>query len=390
MKEIRSIIEAYDKAAASVIRCALATVVHVEGSSYRRPGARMLITEDGELTGSISGGCLEGDALRKALFVISSAQKMLVTYDTSDEDDAKLGMGLGCQGIIQVLIEPIAGVEGEQLINLLRAAVHERKKSALVTLFSLQNKKEKQQGTCFLLLESGEATGAGPTLKELLAPECCAVLEARQSSFRQVHGFDENLIAFTEILLPEVLLVIAGAGNDVFPLVELADVLGWSTLVVDGRPQFAKKDRFASPSCQVLLSRPENVLNQITIDDRTAIILMSHNYNYDYALLSALAKRQFSYIGVLGPKKKMQMLFDQLEQEGVKLTDRQRANIFGPVGLNIGAETAGEIALSIIAEIKAVFSDTTPRSLRDLPGTIHQRAGLAIETAYTTIDGKFT
>ena len=120
MKETESILKAFDKASEAGKKTALATVVHVEGSSYRRPGARMLITEDGEITGSISGGCLEGDALRKALLAIHSSRKMLVTYDTSDEDDAKFGMGLGCNGIIRVLIEPLHGPNGSGVMDLLQ------------------------------------------------------------------------------------------------------------------------------------------------------------------------------------------------------------------------------------------------------------------------------
>src|SRR3954466_1769982 len=107
MKEIKDILQSFEEARTSGKRTALATVVHVQGSSYRRPGARMLITQDGQLTGAISGGCLEGDALRKALLVMAQQQPMLVTYDTTDEDDAKLGVGLGCEGIIHIVIEPI-------------------------------------------------------------------------------------------------------------------------------------------------------------------------------------------------------------------------------------------------------------------------------------------
>lgn len=107
MKEIRDIVANYDKWQSQGKKCALATVISVEGSAYRRPGARMLISEDGLLTGAISGGCLEGDAMKKALLVINSQQPALVTYDTMDEDDAIIGVGLGCNGIIKILIEPI-------------------------------------------------------------------------------------------------------------------------------------------------------------------------------------------------------------------------------------------------------------------------------------------
>src|ERR1700759_2317389 len=120
MKEIRDIIRAYEGAQREGKRSALATVVHVEGSSYRRPGARMLVTEDGQLTGAISGGCLEGDALRKALYAINQQQKKLVTYDTTDEDDITFGIQLGCNGIVHILFEPIDDTRPYNPIQLLR------------------------------------------------------------------------------------------------------------------------------------------------------------------------------------------------------------------------------------------------------------------------------
>lgn len=379
MKEIRSILNAYDDAVQSGTRCALATVVHVDGSSYRRPGARMLITEDGKLTGSISGGCLEGDALRKALMVIESSQKLLVTYDTSDEDDAKLGMGLGCNGIIQVLIEPLIINGEDRLIALLRRAVAIRQKSALVTLFSLQNKKEPQQGTCFVLTENNMATGELPFLREVLQAEAKTVISSQKSSFKKYDDGYVKLIAFTELIVPPVSIIIAGAGNDVFPLVELAEIVGWETTVVDGRPMFAKKERFNSPGCQVLLAKPEEVLQQVKLDEHTAFLLMTHNYNYDLQLLRSIIDKQLSYIGILGPKTKTDLMLAEVSENGIALSEKQLAAIHGPVGLDIGAESAEEIALSIIAEIKAVFASKIPDSLRDREGAIHQRSDLIIE-----------
>ena len=154
MKEIKDIIRSFDEAQQQGKQTALATVVHLDGSSYRRPGARMLITDEGQLTGAISGGCLEGDALRKALLVMSQQRSMLVTYDTMDEDDAKFGIGLGCNGIIQVLIEPINPGEPDNPIQLLRIVAEKREKAVVVTLFSLENKKDTQPGTRLLLKEN--------------------------------------------------------------------------------------------------------------------------------------------------------------------------------------------------------------------------------------------
>src|SRR6188768_4421703 len=150
-KEIRNILNAYKVAVEQGRQSALATVVHVEGSSYRRPGARMLIEDNGQLTGAISGGCLEGDALRKALLVMTEKRARLVTYDTMDDDDAKFGVGLGCNGIIQVLIEPIDISNPDNPIQYLKKVNEKRQTAALVTLFYLQDRKDNQYGTCFLL-----------------------------------------------------------------------------------------------------------------------------------------------------------------------------------------------------------------------------------------------
>ncbi|HSK12266.1 MAG TPA: XdhC family protein, partial [Phnomibacter sp.] len=155
MKEIREIIKAYDDAVHAGKRSALAAVVHLDGSSYRRPGARMLVSDEGELTGAISGGCLEGDALRKAMLVLSQQKSKLVTYDTSDEEDATIGIQLGCAGVIQVLFEPIHANDANNPIQLLRKAVAVRQRSILVTLFSLDDKRNEQPGTCLLMEENG-------------------------------------------------------------------------------------------------------------------------------------------------------------------------------------------------------------------------------------------
>ncbi len=382
MTEIESILKAFFTATAANKKVALATVVHVEGSSYRRPGARMLITEEGLFTGSISGGCLEGDALRKAQLAILSCKKMLVTYDTSDEDDAKFGMGLGCNGIIQVLIEPLLASDKFLVIDLLKKVHAKRQKAAIVTLFSLKDKKGNQPGSCFLLNENGDVSGEPSTLiKDELLHEANQVINKQKSSFKKYILNNEELVAFTEIILPAISLNIIGGGNDVIPLVKIAEILGWQTTVVDGRPMYATKERFQTPSCQVLLSKADDVLQHISVDERTVFVLMSHNYNYDLAMLKALLNKTINYIGILGPKKKLNMMMDELEAEGITLTPQQQNAIHGPVGLNIGAETAEEIALSIVAEIKSVLGSYNPESLRYKEDTIHMRSALTIENA---------
>lgn len=385
MHEIISIIKAYQQAVAEGKKTALATVVHVEGSSYRRPGARMLITEDAEITGSISGGCLEGDAFRKALHVILSDKAMLVTYDTADEDDAKFGMGLGCQGVIQVLIEPLQGERGAAIMELLQKATASRQYASLVTFFSMSDKKAPQYGSCYLLTEKDETTGSLPVLsKDVIDEEARQVISQRKSSFKKYQIGQQEIIVFTELVQPPVSLVVVGAGNDVIPVVKMAEMLGWQSMVLDGRPMYASRERFPMPSCQVFHSKADHILERIQIDARTVFVLMSHNYNYDLSVLKVLLNHAITYIGVLGPHKKMKMMMDELAENGIVLTDKQKEAIHGPVGLHIGAETAEEIAVSIIAEIQARLTSTDTRPLKEKQDAIHRRSDLVIESTSST------
>lgn len=388
MKEIKDIIRAYDEAVKQGKRTALATVVHVEGSSYRRPGARMLVTEEGNLTGAISGGCLEGDALRKALLVMTEKRTMLVTYDTNDEDDAKLGMGLGCNGIIQVLIEPVDNENSNNPVQLLKAVAAKRQKAVLVTLFSLHDRKAKQPGTCLLIKEDHTIIGSAEVLQETLVAEAKNIFVSQTSSFKNYLALGEtetyNLTAFTEYIKPPVSLVIVGAGNDVMPLVDMATILGWEATIVDGRANYAKAERFPS-ACQVLVAKPEEVLKQVVIDEQTVFALMTHNYNYDMAMLKELISSNARYIGLLGPRKKRDRIVDELKENGLSLSEQQLSTIYGPVGLDIGAETSEEIALSIIAEIQAVLSSRQGRQLKNSSEAIHERTVTAIEEIRLTV-----
>jgi xanthine/CO dehydrogenase XdhC/CoxF family maturation factor len=378
MKEIREIIKAYDKAVKEGKQTALATVVHLEGSSYRRPGARMLITEDGQLTGAISGGCLEGDALRKAFLVMQEGKSKLVTYDTMDDDDAKFGAGLGCNGIIRVLIEPIDGASPNNPIEYLKKVTEKRQRAVLVTVFSLQNKNDPQQGTCFLLKEDGSFIEHASVLNDVLLAGAQEALATEKSSFKSYISANHNLTAFSEILVPPVSLIIFGAGNDVVPLVQMAELLGWEATVTDGRPNYAKQERFAN-ACQVMVAKPEQALQQVTIDDHTVFLLMTHNYNYDMAMLRQLLPMNVSYIGMLGPKKKRERMIGELKEEGLVFSEQQLSVLHSPVGLDIGAETPEEIALSVLAEIKAFFAEKDLQSLRKIKEVIHPRSATVIE-----------
>lgn len=380
MKEIQSIIQAFDEAQQQGKQTALATVVHVQGSSYRQPGARMLITEDGQLTGAISGGCLEGDALRKALLVMARQQPMLVTYDTTDEDDAKLGVGLGCEGIIHIVIEPILPNQPDNPIQLLKTISGQRQNAVLVMLFSLQDRREVQPGTCLLQLQNATVATriSNEALRKALVTDAKMAFINQVSATKTYVSEGKQFTAFIELIKPAVSLVIIGAGNDTIPVTQMANIMGWQVTVLDGRPQYATAERF--PTCsQVLVTKSDKITEQVTIDAQTVFVLMTHNYNYDLKVLRQLLTGKVTYIGMLGPRKKLVRMLDELKAEGIQPTEEQLASIYGPVGLNIGAENAEEIALSIIAEIKAVIAGRGGQSLRNCADTIHPRVEKEIE-----------
>ncbi len=366
MKEINDIIKAYRKAEAEGKKTALATVVKVEGSSYRQPGARMLVTEDGELTGAISGGCLEGDALKKALLAIHQQQNKLITYDTSNDEDSDFGVQLGCNGIVHILFEFIDAA-GNNAIDLLIRTAEERRDSVLTCLFSFERGRQ-QIGT--VLFYSRNTSCPERHHFEHLTQDIEKAFENRASEVKSITHENTAYEALIEYIPPAVSLVIAGAGNDVKPLVEIASVLGWEITVAEGRVSHATEKRFPLAKTVKVVGAGD-FLNEIVVDEHTFVVLMTHNYQYDFTVLKNMLSRQNRYIGVLGPKSKLNRMLGDLAKENVEVSGEQMQRVYGPVGLDIGAETSEEIALSVVAEIKAVLEGKKGNSLRYKKEKIH-------------------
>lgn len=363
MKEIKDIVHAFDEATRWHKKSALATVVQVTGSSYRRPGARMLVTEDGQLTGAISGGCLEGDALRKAVLAITQGKNKLVIYDTTDEDDAKLGIQLGCNGIVSILFEPIDDAGPNHPITLLRSVITERKPGVMVTAYSLNQ---------------GEHLGTQriEDLPLVVQPQLRAVVAevyaTESSTHIELPVAENRQHFFVEYCQPAIALVVVGAGNDAMPLVTIAHNLGWETTVLDGRASHATLQRFPLADT-LIVAKPPEAAKQLITDERTALVLMTHNYNYDLEMLQQLSATGIRYIGMLGPAAKRNRMLEELEQKGIVFPDSFLEKIYGPTGIDLGAETAAEIALSVTAEIMSVMQQKTPLHLREKQEAIHYR-----------------
>ncbi|GAB4004766.1 XdhC family protein [Spirosoma migulaei] len=367
MKEITRIVDVFEQIDFSQRKAALATVVWVEGSSYRRPGARMLITDDGRWEGAISGGCLEGDALRKARQVMLDGEPIVVTYDTMDDGANSFGVGLGCNGIIDVLIEPIDPISSQNPIALLKEFTQKRDVRSLATVLKSDEFTGLAPGNRFMLTE--QTTESIPAW---LHDDMQGVFNTGKPLTRSYSVLSGSAEIFIERIDPGIELVIFGAGYDVIPVAKLARELGWQVTVTDDCIAHLSPKRFPAATC-VLYAGREVVIDQLTITNRTAAVLMSHNFNYDKAVLEKLLTTDVLYIGMLGPRKRFDKMQEEFKKDGLQFSNASLNRVHAPIGLDLGAETPDEIALSIMAEIKAFFTKGAGGFLKDKTGPIHER-----------------
>ena len=320
----------------------LATIIATEGSTYRKPGAMMLISQDGSFEGLISGGCLEGDLLLRAAEVFASGTPTRVTYDMHAEDDLVWGLGLGCDGVIHLLLQRLEKASQFGFLEQLEAS-HQSRNAALLALVT-QSDGTVPVGAHGLLDTSGISVGS-PDLIDQLRGLSGTWPDWRSRIIRwNDDGAGESIVVQIPVT-PRIL--ICGAGPDAVPLVGALVQLGWDIVVADHRPAFARADRFA-PGCTVLQTRPEGLGEAFDLTTVDAAVIMSHNLEHDSAYLGCLAPLDLSYIGVLGPQARRRRLADM-----TGLTGRR---VYGPVGLDIGAELPASIALAVAAEIHAVLN----------------------------------
>lgn len=367
MKEFSSIVKEYSKIDFTRRRAALATVVKVRGSSYRSPGARMLITDDGKWVGSISGGCLEGDALRKARQVMSSNKPMTVTYDTREESNQNLGIGLGCNGVIDVLIEPINDGDRDNPVDTFREIISVNEPVAIATVFSSSD--PDFVGKKILLPSS---TSTEDFISSLVRKDLESVFDTKHSEAKSYQVNDLTFDAFVELIQPTVSLIIFGGGFDARPVSQLAKSLGWDVTVTDECVAHIAPIFFPTADNLSLCQR-QFIDRDFSITPYTACVLMSHNYEYDRDVLKKLLKTSTPYIGILGPRKRFDKMIEEFAKENISLSADDHHRIHSPIGLDIGAEAPDEIAVSIIAEIQSKFSNRSGGFLKYRTGPIHHR-----------------
>lgn len=369
MKDFKAIIAAYQQVDFSQRKAALATVVKVRGSSYRSPGARMLITDDGKWVGSISGGCLEGDALRKARNVMTDKIPMTVTYDTREESNQNLGIGLGCNGVIDVLIEPIDNTNLKNSITQFNSLLNTHEPVALATIF-----KGSAVGEKMLLTPSGEISNqfSNTELTKLVQADLEKLTITKRSEAKVYTVKTVEHEVFIELIQPSLSLIIFGGGFDARPVSELAKSLGWNVSVTDECVAHIAPIFFPTAD-KLSLCQREFIDRDFDITPYTACVLMSHNYEYDRDVLKKLLNTNSPYIGILGPRKRFDKMQEEFNASGIKLTDFDLQRIHSPIGLDIGAEAPDEIALSIVSEIQSKFANRSGGFLKYHNGPIHQR-----------------
>jgi xanthine dehydrogenase accessory factor len=373
MKEIKAIIDTYDAIDKEKIKAALATVVRVEGSSYRRTGARMLVMDDGVWVGGISGGCLEGDALKRARFAISRSESTLITYDTTEDDEHQIGVGLGCNGIIDVLFTPIDYNSEKNPVEILKSCMQSRRKThILITITGLKNINlaHLKAGVVieYLDLESLSHIQEKEIIKKIYEAVENQILIGKSAPIKIDLEQGGKLAFFIELLPPEIHLVLMGNQYDVYPLTRLSKEMGWKVTIVAN--PLKVNNKISKMADEIVL--PENFMD-ILFDNHTAVILMSHDYKTDKNNLPKAITTDASFIGMLGPRVRSEKIFKELSEEGISISETDFQRIHAPVGLDIGAVSPEEIALSLLSEIRASLSNRDGHFLRLRQSTIHER-----------------
>jgi xanthine dehydrogenase accessory factor len=361
MQEHARMMAAFWAAQASGGACVLVTVVGTRGSSYRSPGARMLILPDGSRIGAVSGGCLEGELCRRAHWWTSESPAVLKTFDTSTQEDNE-GFGLGCGGGIDLLLERISGAGIADATHPLLAqqrVTESREAAALAVVVEATTTSGLRVGERFALddvQQYPEVTG--------LLRRCIEIGYSFTAELRE--GALAGCRVFLEWLTPPVQLVVCGAGTDAQPVVAQAAGLGWSVVVLDQRADFARESRFPE-AARVIVAKDAAALVGLPLDGRTAAIVMSHSFTQDTFFLESLLTQPLGYLGVLGSRRRTLDLLARLGR------DTMPPALHAPAGLDIGAETPEQIALSILSEIQATFARRAGGALRDRDGSIHGR-----------------
>lgn len=354
--KINLLIDAYQQLKQQAEDAVLATIIETFGSTYQKAGARMLITRQGELLGLLGGGCFERDLVEHSLPVFQTGEAKTVFYDMRAPDDVIWGLGLGCNGAVRVLLQLLKAEDDFTPLNIIANAAEANMPGILVSVYKSGHPQYPVGHSSFLL-------GSIDTDRQLLTiasfPFPPLQTLSQQKACIESHVINNHVVkAFYDPLPPPLQLLVLGAGADAIPLVQCAKSLGWRVTVADHRLDHIKKERF--PQADNLLHlMPQDLSGTLELNQFNALVLMTHNIEYDERYLNSIVNSRIPFIGLLGPSHRKDRLLQSLGSHASRISDR----VFGPVGLDIGAETPEEIALSIMAGIHAELNGRSGRQL---------------------------
>lgn len=325
----------------------LATVYETAGSTYSKAGHRILLAANGDYRGLVSGGCLEGDLAERSRVVAASGTAAAVTYDLRDSADELWGLGIGCNGLLRVFLQPLLATNDYQPFTAIAECLRGTRQAGVATIIE-SDRADVAIGATAIVDAAGErvfgASAAGATLLR-------AAGRAAMRSGSPLLRAEQGCRILCAPLHPIPKLLVLGGGLDAIPLVSMAAELGWFVTVADHRPQYLARGGFERAERAVLVE-PERLAEALPLADFDAVVVMSHHLATDRKYLAELASIDSRYLGVLGPRARRERLLDDLAGAAPQLRERLK----GPVGLDIGADSPESIALSILADLQATLS----------------------------------
>ncbi len=356
----------------------LATIVDVEGNAYRRPGAKMLLDDSGLGVGSITAGCLEDELLSAADSVRESARPKLVTYDLMEDDEDVWGLGVGCNGVIDVLLEPL-----DETYRPAVEAFETGTDIAVLTVLSGDGSGLEMGDRAYYTpsedrfrdSDGSEADG-WPT--EALSDAAGDLAERGRAGTLSIDRDGATIELFVDGLAAPAELVVFGTGHDVGPVTELAERNDFRVTVVGFRGALDLESRFPAAHRTVTTS-PGTIGEALDLDERTYAVVMTHNFVDDRLTVEALLDSQAPYVGLMGPNERFGEMLEEFEAEGRTFEESELGSLYTPIGLDLGGGSPYQIAHSIVAEVLAVKNGRTPRHLTEREGHIHERIEVASE-----------
>lgn len=331
-------------------KAALATVVETSGSTYRRPGARLLISAK-ESWGAVSAGCLEDEVIAVAKQAIGSGLPQLLRFDTTEEMDIIAGTGLGCRGTISVFIQPITPNSASHEAYRLLFNLIENDKSADYAM-AIESSAGAVEVGAQLVQSMGKLEFGDGNLPQLIASDLNRLSNAKSTFTNEYAIANESVRVYCEKITPRPQLVIFGAGFDAQPLAQFSSRLGFKVIVVDHRQDYLQMHRFPNAD-KLILRHPTEHACDLSLKEQDLIVIMTHNYLHDFEILKRAFASEVAYIGQIGPRDRTEELLEKMEGELGRLKEQDLARLHSPIGLDLGAETPEEIAISILSEIIA-------------------------------------